>query len=48
MSAGYRVVCYKRFECPGPPMTWAEAVRERQCLQLTHRDNFYVIEEVKE
>ena len=44
----YQVVLYRRFECKGAPsMTWAEATRQRESLQLTHRKNFYVIEEVK-
>jgi hypothetical protein len=48
MSERFRIVCYKRLECKmAHPMTWAEALHERQCLQLSHPENFYVIEEVK-
>ena len=47
MEERYHVVCYKRFECPAPPMTLSQAHIERQCLKHTHPENIYVVEEVK-
>jgi hypothetical protein len=47
MEERYQVVCYKRFECPAPPMTLSQAQFEWQCLQLSHPENIYVVEEVK-
>jgi hypothetical protein len=46
MDADTFVVCYKRIEDCGPPMSWRQAVHIRKCLQQVHPDNFYVIEGV--
>jgi len=49
MTERFRVVCYRREEHePTEPLTWPEASRARERLQLSNPEGFYVIEEVGE
>lgn len=48
MGEKFRVVCYTRVESDTPELlSWEEALREREILELMNPGDFYVIEEVK-
>lgn len=49
MGEKFRVVCYTRVESDTSELlSWEEALREREILELMNPGDFYVIEEVKE
>jgi hypothetical protein len=48
MNKKYRLVCYLRVDPDIPePMTYADAVREKEHCELLHPENIYRVEKIE-